>query len=32
MILQIGIEQVPADLKKKASDPVLVNVLKDQVF
>ncbi|XP_050365548.1 uncharacterized protein LOC126784096 [Argentina anserina] len=27
----IGIEQVPADLKKKTSDPVVINVVKDQV-
>nr|XP_004292250.2 PREDICTED: uncharacterized protein LOC101314825 isoform X1 [Fragaria vesca subsp. vesca] len=27
----IGIEQVPADLKKKTSDPVVVNVVRDQV-
>ncbi|XP_062021559.1 uncharacterized protein LOC133738123 [Rosa rugosa] len=27
----IGIEQVPADLRKKTSDPVVVNMLMDQV-
>lgn len=31
IILQIGIQQVPADLKRKAWDPVQVNVQKDQV-
>lgn len=30
--MQIGIEQVPADLRKKTSDPVVVNMLMDQVF
>lgn len=32
MVLQVGIQQKPTDLKLKTSNLVHVNVLKDQVF